>query len=280
MENAVQALKTAAAVLIFVIAITVAFTMFSRAKTTADAVVKSQDKQEYLEAAELESTLYTSSDEIKKAENGKYNATMTTNGDRIVKPDDVISTIYRYYLEKYGVTIVNASTKKVIARFDSATESFVQSWTPEDTGKDKNGKSLNADDILNAYANGYDKHPGIKDNISNDYVNDIKDIDLKSLYAISNNGKGIGAPWLGKDQEIIRRINQDIEGKDYTYLGHTYRGKSLKNTLDEAHKIVEVVNTIDNSKYLKDKDEEGKDIETKLLQEYELPIIEVIYIIY
>ena len=45
MENAVQALKTAAAVLIFVIAITVSFTMFSKAKVTADAVIKIQDKQ-------------------------------------------------------------------------------------------------------------------------------------------------------------------------------------------------------------------------------------------
>lgn len=274
MENAVQALKTAAAVLIFVIAITVAFNMFSRAKATADAVVTSQDKQEYLEAAGLESTLYTSSEAIK--EGSKYNATMTTNGDRIVQPDDVISTIYRYYLEKYGVTIVNASTKEVIARFDSATESFVQSWTPEDKGKDKDGKSLNAEDILNIYANGYDKHPGIKDNISNDYVKDIKDINLKSLYAISNNGKGIGAPWLGKDQEIIKRINTDIGGKNpYTLNGQTYQNdKKIKEKL-EGKRIVEVVNTIDNSKYLKD-----GDVDTELLQGYQLPTIEVIYIIY
>ena len=51
MENAAQALKTAAAVLIFIIAITVAFTMFSRAKATTDTIIKSQDEQEYLEAA-------------------------------------------------------------------------------------------------------------------------------------------------------------------------------------------------------------------------------------
>ena len=65
MENAVQALKTAAAVLIFVIAITVSFTMFSKAKVTADAVIKIQDKQKYLESAEVDNgILYTSSTAI------------------------------------------------------------------------------------------------------------------------------------------------------------------------------------------------------------------------
>ena len=69
MENAAQALKTAAAVLIFVIAITVSFTMFSKAKATADAIITSKDNQEYLEAAELDTgILYTSSEAIEKAD--------------------------------------------------------------------------------------------------------------------------------------------------------------------------------------------------------------------
>lgn len=262
MENAVQALKTAAAVLIFVIAITVAFTMFSRAKTTADAVVKSQDKQEYLEAAELESTLYTSSDEIKKAENGKYNASMTTNGDRIVKTDDVISTIYRYNLEKYGVTLVNGNNGEVIARFDSATEGNLSHWNEYSS------------EIQKALNERIAKNLTIKEN-----YNITVTVNLEKLYKISdqnNSNTKCGAPWYGNDKEIIKRINKDINKENYEKNGLKYEGKGLKSILDNANKIIEVVNTIDNSKYLND----GEGVNTKLLQEYQLPTIEVIYIIY
>ena len=98
MENAVEALKTAAAVLVFVIAITVSFTMFSKAKTTADSIITMQDKQEYLEADELVGEQYESST--------KSITGMNANGDRIVNLEDIVSAIYRYNLEIYGVTII------------------------------------------------------------------------------------------------------------------------------------------------------------------------------
>lgn len=282
MENAVQALKTAAAVLIFVIAITVAFTMFSRAKTTADAVVKSQDTQEYLEAAELESTLYTSSEAIQSGTSSATtgdNATMTTDGYRIVKPEDVISTIYRYNLEKYGVTIVDASDKNVIARFDSNTENLMRQWYNIKDGTDSEGKTVTANDQKEKYADRLKNNTTInlKDesmvpNFSRDKLEEIYKIDVTG-----NDNIKCGAPWYGSEKEIIKRINTDIGGQNsYTLNGQTYQNnKKIKEKL-EGKKIVEVVNTIDNSKYLDD----GEGVDTKLLQEYQLPTIEVIYIIY
>lgn len=278
MENATQALKTAAAVLIFVIAITVAFTMFSRAKTTADAVVKSQDAQEYLEAAELESTLYTSSDEIKKEEDGKYNATMTTDGYRIVKPDDVISTIYRYNLEKYGVTIVE-SNGNVIARFDSNTENLMRQWYNIKDGTDSEGKTVTANAQKEKYATKLKENTTVK--VYNETIEPNFSIqNLEEIYRIKVTGNDnikCGAPWYGSEKEIIKRINTDIGGQNpYTLNGQTYQNdKKIKEKL-EGKRIVEVVNTIDNSKYLDD----GEGVDTKLLQEYQLPTIEVIYIIY
>lgn len=276
MENAVQALKTAAAVLIFVIAITVAFTMFSRAKTTADAVVKSQDKQEYLEAAELESTLYTSSEAIQSGASSATtgnSATMTTDGYRIVQPEDVISTIYRYNLEKYGVTILGANGD-IIARFDSNTENLMRQWyNIQEDAKKVYAERLLENTTVTLYGN----------TINPKFLEGNKN-KLEDLYAITVNGNDnikCGAPWYGSEKEIIKRINTDIGGQNsYTLNGQTYQNnKKIKEKL-KGKKIVEVVNTIDNSKYLNDKDEEGKDIETKLLQEYQLPTIEVIYIIY
>lgn len=276
MENAVEALKTAASVLIFVIAITVSFTMFSKAKATADAIITSKDKQEYLEAAELDNgILYTSSEAIAKADDtGTQSAVsgMTTKGDRIVGIDDVISTIYRYYLEKYGVTIITSSGT-VIARFDSATESFVQSWTEDMQGTDSNGQTLSANELLNKY------EEQIKRNISNTYVLNGIEVNLKTLYGVTlkdsdtSSTKKFGAPWYGTESEIIKRVNSDLAGTNYIKNGQKYNGKGLKEQL-ENKKIIEVVNEIDTSEYIKD----GENT-TSLLKEYQLPTIEVVYII-
>ena len=122
MENAADALKMAAAILIFIIAIASAFSLFGIAKQTADSIIKMRDKQAYLEAAELESVLYTSSSAIAEGDKVSH---MNTKGDRIVGVEDVISTIYRYNKEKYGVTIVKQSDGTVIARYDTGTENNI-----------------------------------------------------------------------------------------------------------------------------------------------------------
>ncbi len=261
MENAVEALKIAAAVLIFTIAITVAFTMFSNAKETADDVVKIQDSQEYLEAADLEGKLYISSDAVKSEENAK-NAKITTKGHRIVEVEDVISTIYRYHLEDYGVTLIS-STGEPIARFDSGTESFIQSWTSTAV----NG-SRKAEEILDDY------EKKINEYIKNPYISSIGEIDLKKLYKLEIEGstekqKKFGAPWYGHEKEIIRRINADISGNEYKKDTKKYKGKDIYNILSNAKEIIEVINEIDNSKYLQE----------ELLEQFQLPTVEVVYII-
>lgn len=204
MENAVEALKTAAAVLIFVIAITISFTMFSKAKASADAVLLSQDTQEYLESAELAGTLYTTTESA--SNNEKNNATITTDGYRLVEPDDVISTIYRYNLEKYGVTLVK-SDGTVIARFDSSTETEIMThWTTlQDEVKDKYATILKSNTTVT---------------LSDSKIEPIFNIDtIEGLYKIEvDEGKSpikCGAPWYGNETEIIKRINADIGGYGY-----------------------------------------------------------------
>ena len=95
MENAVNALKMAAAILIFIIAIATSFSLFGTAKQTADSIIGMRDKQAYLEAAEVDNgILYTSSSaiqgnteglteeqiEAQKTEQSKI-AGLTKNGD-------------------------------------------------------------------------------------------------------------------------------------------------------------------------------------------------------
>ena len=259
MENAVDALKTAVAVLIFIIAITASFTMFAKAKVTADSIITSRDKQEYLESADLANILYTDSTSIQSA-------TMTQDGDRIVQVEDVISSIYRYNLEKYGVTIVNKNGT-VLARFDSNTENIMRQWY---NIVDKDGKT--ADSIRNEFAE------KIKNNIqinAKKYLNSGQEISLdktslESLYKVDVTGNTsikVGAPWYGNESEIIKRCNADINGITYNYNSIDYQGKKIYNTLKNKS-IIEVINEIDNSKY----------VGNTLLQDYQLPTIEIVYI--
>lgn len=268
MENAVEALKQAAAVLIFVIALTASFNMFSKAKETADAVTTSQDSQEYLESAELKDKLYVSSADIESGENTKF----TTEGYRIVKEDDVISTLYRYNLEKYGVTIAKENGD-IIARYDSNTESIVRQYYNITSKAKKNYiEQLKNNTTIKKWNN------GSKLELKYEYNNNNENEDsLCELYTLEVKGSNIkcGAPWYGNDTEINKRINADVGGYAYK-LNNQKReiGTSLHDELKNKT-IVEVVNEIDNSDYLKD--DNGAD--TSLLQQYELPTVEIVYII-
>lgn len=272
MENAVEALKQAAAVLIFVIALTASFNMFSKAKETADAVTTSQDSQEYLESAELKDKLYVSSADIESGENTKF----TTEGYRIVKEDDVISTLYRYNLEKYGVTIAKENGD-IIARYDSNTESIVrQYYNITSEAKKKYIKQLKKNTTIKKWNNGSKLELKYEYNNENENGNS-----LCELYKLDVTGSNIkcGAPWYGNDTEINKRINADVGGYAYK-LNNQKReirreiGTSLHDELKNKT-IVEVVNEIDNSDYLKDDNE----ADTSLLQQYELPTVEIVYII-
>lgn len=277
MENAADALKMAAAILIFIIAIASSFSLFGTAKQTADSIITMKDKQAYLAAAELDNgILYTSSsaisgteelDDTTKAEESTV-AGVTKNGDRIVNVDDVVSTILRYNKEKYGVTIVKASNGEVIRRFDGNTENVMRQWNNITTGKEEYVDKL-------------------EDNTKNSYKGPVFSVDgLVEIYGIHVAGNAnieCGAPWYGNDVEIQNRISAELSGEKYEYIGQTFNEKpdstrdGLMKILSESNKIIEVINEIDESDYIKD----GTN-ETSLLAGggYQLPTIEIIYIVY
>lgn len=294
MENAADALKMAAAILVFIIAIGSSFSLFGTAKQTADSIITMRDKQAYLDSAELDGgVLYTSSGAILGDTSGLTEeqiealkkevssvSGLTKNGDRVVEIDDVISTILRYNKEKYGVTIIDSTTKEVLVRFDSNTENVMRQWYNISDGKDSEDNIVTADQQRKNYEN------KIKSNISTIYCkydasnsNSIK-MDLTELYEIDVPGNSqikCGAPWYGNDEQIQKRIAcdlaKDMTGREYTYNGQTYTGKNIITELT-GKTIIEVTNEIDKSIYLKDGTEE-----TNLLQQYEMPTVEIVYII-
>ena len=97
MEDAVQALKMAFAVFVFVIAISVAFYVLSQAKATSETIFYSSDRTNYYD-------------------NVKSDNKVTRN----VGLETVIPTLYRYYRENFMVQIMN-SDGTILQVFDTTT---------------------------------------------------------------------------------------------------------------------------------------------------------------
>lgn len=126
MENAVDALKIAFGVLVFVIALTVAFALLSQAKATSDIMLFASDKTNY----------YTYSKDADDTEG------------RIVGADVVISSLYRYYKESVVVRIVEGTN---ITEFNTETDKGlsqrerkkrVNDWIERNSSTLLNGKFL------------------------------------------------------------------------------------------------------------------------------------------
>ena len=93
MENAVDSLKLAFAVFVFIIALFLAMYMFTRARETADIVLQSSDITEFMD--------YTTLEDI---ETGGT----TINSERIVGIETIVPTLYKYYKENYTVIFRNS----------------------------------------------------------------------------------------------------------------------------------------------------------------------------
>lgn len=98
MENAVDALKIAFGMLVFVIALTLAFMVFSQANQTSTKMLFASDKTNY------------------------YSYSKEANLDgRIVGADVVISSLYRYYQESIVVRVCNTDGT-LIKEFNTETD--------------------------------------------------------------------------------------------------------------------------------------------------------------
>lgn len=84
MENAVEALKMAFAVLLLTFALSISIAFFSKARSTAETVLQSSDKTAYYD--------YT-----------RYDLPEDPSGNRIVSYETIIPTLYKYDKERYKV---------------------------------------------------------------------------------------------------------------------------------------------------------------------------------
>lgn len=260
MENASQALRMGAAIIVFMLAISLFFHNFSSAKKSADSILKIQDKQAYLESDDIENTLYKSNSGV-TSDTTNY----SSEGNRIVGIDSVISTIYKYDKEKYGVTIFKEDGS-LIARYDSSTEGLMNNWINITNTTDKDNYIKELKKNLTCTVEGTDVEPDL--------------IDFTSLYKLTvtddltgTSNTVICAPWYGNHKNIMRRINADITGTSTKFNDKEYKGNNLFNNY-KGKLFYEITKEIDNSKYYKD-----SSVETGLLKDYQMPTVEVIYIV-
>ena len=108
MENAVQALYIAFAVLVFVIAFSVTLYLVDKVNETAKNLVWSLDETAYYDTLEL-TDLISGNDENKN------------NASRIVGIDTIIPSLYRYYKESFAVKILDEAGN-LMQYFDTTTE--------------------------------------------------------------------------------------------------------------------------------------------------------------
>lgn len=90
MENAVEALKMAGFMLLFIIALSITMITLTQAKTTADSLVKNQARQQSYQYIEVTGDLSKSL-------------------SRTVTLADIIPTLYRYAQEDYAVQFYTSS---------------------------------------------------------------------------------------------------------------------------------------------------------------------------
>lgn len=263
MENAVEALKLATVVIVFVLAVSLAFMLFTQTKTTADSIFYIRDSQKYMEQEGLEGIIYTSSG-------------VDTN--RTVTMAEVISTIYRYPKENYGVTIIVGN--EVYARYDITTEEIINRWNgtyEQDSIYTDAGIELpEINKHLNYLAS-------LTDGII-DYDSEKWKEKLKYIYSIYRDGatppEYTASPWRSNDVAIAKRIGADITGTSITINDiDTYNdgtsGRQVKCLSDYNDKhFKEILKVVDNNVYVDIGEEDNKDY----LQERKISKTEIIYV--
>lgn len=212
MENAVDALKIAFSMMIFVIALVLTVSLIGQARVTSELVFHVNDKTEFYE--------YVTSENI---------GNMAEN--RIVGLDSILPTIHRYAKEQFAVTIFDRNGVPIV-RYDLWTEGFMSNWNQILIKKDIEGTSESetyneVNRRLQRVQNVVNKTLGKNTTFNMNWI--------KDLYAVSSTNNAsikIGAPWIGDNTKILNRVQHDMLGTNYTNNGITYRGKNLKSYKD------------------------------------------------
>ena len=210
MDNALDALKIAFAVLVFVIALSISMKVFGQAKLVSDEVFYMTDKTNFYE--------YTSGD--------------NSPDGRIVSGETIIPTLYRYYKENFNVIIKDERGNELKAAGADYVQTY-RSLLPQEIG---HVRVINLDELVsNKYI----------DPLKDERGNILWEFNLEQeIKKYSKNYRN--APWVGNaniDTKLrvdveVSGISQKINGVEYGSQtnGGIYNyvnGKKFKETFKE-----------------------------------------------
>lgn len=178
MENASDAIIMAGAVLIFVIALTVAMTLFSQARVTVDTVVYASDRTNYYEYIDIDI-----SNNIK---------------NRIVGLETIIPTLYKYYKENYTVVFLDENGKG-LELYKTLTNK--ENWTKY---QNEDEEYVRKDFVVDKYYPNQTPKESQKENPR------ICSFDVNEELVRRE-------PWVGDPIETRKNLEAFIEGKEYVW---------------------------------------------------------------
>ncbi len=214
MENAVDALKIAFAVFVFIAGLASLFYMSSLCVETSRVLITASDETEYYTYLESDTNL------------------VDQYGNRIVEFEDIIPAIYRYAEENYAVTIIDNG--EIVARFDLDTERAVNDWMTWSDDKKKELLEYFNDNILKDTYGCSQYNESLNEN--NGY-NDLVNL-FKKLYSQNRTNtvqRDYYCYWAATDGYTAQRIDSDLSG---IYVTFSLTTKGAQSTTGSNSDIV------------------------------------------
>lgn len=225
MENAVEALKMAFAVMAFVMALSVSMISFNKVKVTSDVVLYTKDETNYYEYQEAKG---------KAAEN------------RIVGLETIIPTLYKYYKENYTVLFRQANYDYVNGTFSNVKALPV--YETKSTDKTSRGVKLWGSNKKDNDGNTYNTYEKLMNNKYSININSYSysESTNKKIFSFDLEEETLRhEPWTGSFDKARENLDCFLFGTTYynpnnnneyiTYEGfiEKYKDKKFIETIGE-----------------------------------------------
>lgn len=205
MENAAEALKMAFYVIVFVLALSISISTFSKAKETSDIVLALADNARYYEYEQI------TTDSIGNS--------VDSYGSRIVGLETIIPTLYKYDKERYKIVFKKAN-------YDSETGEII-SVTPLEIYKTQTTKNNWSKDYINDYDG-----KTTRDSVYND-------MRICSFDIVEETQRN--EPWVGNSEQIKLHLDAILNGG--TYHLPQYPVDFTNNDLDYSNSFLRIANS-------------------------------------
>lgn len=236
MDDAVQALTMAFAVLVFVIALSISMMLIQQARETSDVLTQYSDLTAFYDNIQLD------------------NDSGVTETERIVGLDTVIPTLYRYYKENFCVKIYDVNDENLLQIFDVNIETNLRSAIVNtNAGSSKTNQELIKDDAYKKIYNDSDTPYCL---FGAPWLGSTETIKQRIDFFINGESGYINNTYVsyaGTDS-FASKVNENTRFKErfisYSYSGSTVttdEGETLVNDAKSKDKIVIIYTILENT---------------------------------